>query len=304
MPTPGPLTTALAACTVAYGGFKLYGKGSNEGLCGGHVCAADSSQGSSSNPNVDLVTWCPIGAGVVLILIFAIWSRHRRGKGHVLGEGEEALRRAGFLRKVYGILTVQLMVTVALAAACMYIQVVRETLVSTRWPSTLTCASMFLSLVILKFVKDSYPSNYIMLAVFTVSVAISIGTYCAILEAIGRGHIVLQASSFAILIFFGLTVYTLLSGRNFSFIGGFLSMALWGLVLWGFAGLFFPALISSVAYGFIGALVFCIFILFDTSRLMHTLSYDDYIQATIELYLDIINLFLYISKILIKKEED
>jgi len=42
------------------------------------------------------------------------------------------------------------------------------------------------------------------------------------------------------------------------------------------------------------------FIVFDTHMIMHRLSPEEYIVATIELYLDIINLFIEILKILDK----
>jgi len=47
-----------------------------------------------------------------------------------------------------------------------------------------------------------------------------------------------------------------------------------------------------------GALLFCGFIIFDTHMIMHKLSPEEYILASINLYLDIINLFLYILRIL------
>lgn len=47
-----------------------------------------------------------------------------------------------------------------------------------------------------------------------------------------------------------------------------------------------------------GALLFCMFIIFDTQMMMNTLSPEEYILATINIYLDIINLFLYILRAL------
>lgn len=47
-----------------------------------------------------------------------------------------------------------------------------------------------------------------------------------------------------------------------------------------------------------GALLFCGFIIFDTHMIMHKLSPEEYIMASINLYLDFINLFIYILRIL------
>lgn len=47
-----------------------------------------------------------------------------------------------------------------------------------------------------------------------------------------------------------------------------------------------------------GALLFCGFIIYDTHLLMHKLSPEEYILAAINLYLDIINLFLHLLRLL------
>ena len=47
-----------------------------------------------------------------------------------------------------------------------------------------------------------------------------------------------------------------------------------------------------------GAVVFCGFILFDTYLIMHRLSTEEYIMAAVDLYLDLINLFIYMLRIL------
>lgn len=45
-----------------------------------------------------------------------------------------------------------------------------------------------------------------------------------------------------------------------------------------------------------GALLFSLFIVYDTQLLMKTLSPEEYVLATINLYMDIINLFIYILR--------
>ena len=49
---------------------------------------------------------------------------------------------------------------------------------------------------------------------------------------------------------------------------------------------------------FLGAVVFSLFIIYDTHMIMRRLSPEEYIFAAINLYLDIINLFLHILKML------
>jgi len=216
---------------------------------------------------------------------------------------DEQVLRAGFLRKVYGLLTAQMIGTIVIAGACMAVPVIRTTLLSlsmteTWWLRLAMWLPSATSLLALKLNAKSYPTNLYLLAVFTVAMSIQVGFVCAVFQEAGHGYLVLQAFAGTAVIFMGLSAYTLISGKNFSFIGGFLSVALWGLVLSGFLGIFFPQLVPSLAFGCVGALTFCGYILFDTWRLQKQFGYDDYIGATIELYLDIVNLFLYILKIL------
>ena len=59
-----------------------------------------------------------------------------------------------------------------------------------------------------------------------------------------------------------------------------------------------PSEILHLGIAVLGAIVFSCFIVFDTYLLIHKLSPEEYIVAAINLYLDIINLFLEILKIL------
>ncbi|KAF2287808.1 hypothetical protein GH714_002790 [Hevea brasiliensis] len=55
---------------------------------------------------------------------------------------------------------------------------------------------------------------------------------------------------------------------------------------------------STAIYGGISALVFCGYIIYDTDNLIKRFSYDEYILASAALYLDILNLFLSILRVL------
>lgn len=70
------------------------------------------------------------------------------------------------------------------------------------------------------------------------------------------------------------------------------------LVIWGFFQLFFPVgPVGRTVYALIGAVVFSGYIVFDTHLLIARFDLDDYIWASVQLYLDIINLFLKILQV-------
>lgn len=63
--------------------------------------------------------------------------------------------------------------------------------------------------------------------------------------------------------------------------------------------IFFPfGPASNAVIGGFGALVFSGFIVYDTENLIKRHTYDEYIWASVELYLDILNLFLTILQML------
>lgn len=75
--------------------------------------------------------------------------------------------------------------------------------------------------------------------------------------------------------------------------------ALWVLILFGFMSMFFPRTSGiELAYGVVAALIFSGYILVDTQLIMRHYHVEEEIAAAISLYLDIINLFLAILRIL------
>ena len=88
--------------------------------------------------------------------------------------------------------------------------------------------------------------------------------------------------------------------RDFSNLYAVLCTGLMVLILGGFLQVFFGNELTDTALAVGGAFLFSLFIIVDTQMIMTRLSAEEYILATIQLYLDIINLFIEILKILEK----
>ena len=90
--------------------------------------------------------------------------------------------------------------------------------------------------------------------------------------------------------FLSLSAYVQVTKKDFAFLGGFLFVALIGLVVVSVIGLFFatPGLSLLIAYA--SVLIFSAYILYDTSSIIAGRQ-TNYIMATISLYLDILNMF-------------
>ena len=98
-------------------------------------------------------------------------------------------------------------------------------------------------------------------------------------------------------IFVALSGYVLTTKKDFSFMGGFLFIALLGGILLSIAGALFHMPAIQIAISGLFVIVFSGYILFNTSQILRG-GETNYIMATITLYLDILNLFLSLLRIL------
>lgn len=98
-------------------------------------------------------------------------------------------------------------------------------------------------------------------------------------------------------IFLGLSAYALTTRRDFNFMGGFLFVGM--LVVVGASLLNIFLAIPAVSLAMSAAVVMLMsgFILFDTSRMVHG-GVDNYILATVSLYMNIFNLFISLLQLL------
>lgn len=104
-------------------------------------------------------------------------------------------------------------------------------------------------------------------------------------------------------IFIALTVFTFQTKIDFSFLGAGLFVVLSALIWVNIIGFFIPyPSEASRAIAVIGVILFSLFILYDTSMIMHRVSPEDWVLAVVDLYLDILNLFLYLLRLLGSKK--
>lgn len=214
-----------------------------------------------------------------------------------LSHGENQLRW-GFIRKVYGILAAQMILTTIISSVTVLYAPINEVL---RGNSGLLLFLLVLPLVLLwplYVYQQKHPLNLILLGLWTSCLSITVGVSCANTD----GKIVLEALILTSAVVASLTAYTFWAskkGKDFSFLGPILFTSLFVLLLTSFLQMFFPLGSTSTAvYGGISAVVFSGYIVYDTQNLIKRFNYDEYIWATVTLYLDILNLFLTILRML------
>jgi FtsH-binding integral membrane protein len=143
--------------------------------------------------------------------------------------------------------------------------------------------------------RKSYPTNLVFLGAFTALEAYSISVITSFYES----KIVLEALVFTLGIFVALTLFACQSKYDFTSWMPYLFGALWVLILFGFMAMFFPYSSKvELGYGIVAALIFSGYILVDTQLVMRHYHVEEEIAAAISLYLDVINLFLAILRIL------
>ena len=210
--------------------------------------------------------------------------------------------RAGFIRKVYGILSVQLLFTVASSAFFMFHAPTRNFVLANRDGAMFMALAPFPFLLALYCYKDRHPLNLGLLGGFTACMSYSVGTVCVAVSTTqpNGGLLVLEALILTATVFVSLTAYVMLSKKDFSFLGGGLFAGLIIIIMWSFLSplMGFSAGGLSPVFSLVCALLFCGYILYDTSLILHHFGPDDYIVAAVQLYLDIINLFLYLLELL------
>ena len=202
--------------------------------------------------------------------------------------------RLGFIRKVYGLLTVQLLATVAIAAVFLLVEPVQSFIHKNDWMIFLAFILSLVTLFALLVKRQDSPANLYLLAAFTAVQAYTIGVVVSYYDT----AVVLQALALTFAVVFSLTIYTLNTKRDFSFIGYGIVAGLSVLIIGGLLQIFIQSSAFEIALSFTGAVLFSLFLIFDTQQMMTVLSPEEYILATINLYMDILNLFLYILRIL------
>jgi len=203
--------------------------------------------------------------------------------------------RMAFVRKVYSILFVQILFTTVMAAFTMYNDTFKTWVQSNIVVMYVASIGTFLILFALIWKRRSYPTNFVLLSTFTFAEAYTVGTFVTFFET----ELVLQAFLITVGLFLGLTLFTFQSKYDFSGLFPFLFYSLLVVVIISIVGIFFPfngifdLIIASAT-----AIIFCGFIVYDTYQITKRLSPEEYIIASVDLYLDFINLFISILRIL------
>jgi FtsH-binding integral membrane protein len=200
---------------------------------------------------------------------------------------------ASLIAKTYSLLSFQLLVTF-LVVLPMYFhkKYVENHTLEFFWPSVIF---MFV-LLFAMFVTHKFIKLFVSL-LFAGATGLMIGSALVRYDA----DILMQTVAITLGTTFFCSALVHYTNINLHHWKGILYCMLWIMILASFVFIFFPPNnLIHIVYSICGIILFIAYILYDTSELRHTFVYDNdqYIIMATGIYLDIINLFLYVLQLL------
>lgn len=217
------------------------------------------------------------------------------------GFSDASIRR-GFIRKVYSILMVQLSITLAFISWFLYHKPTRDFVQHNAWLFIVALIVVFVSMIALACcgeVRRRAPTNFILLGVFTLAESFLLAVSSANYEAVE----VLMAVGITAAVCLALTLFAFQTKYDFTMCGGFLLVCVVILLIFGIVAIFVHSKIVSLVYASLGALIFSMYLIYDTQIMMggnhkYSISPEEYVFAALNLYVDVINIFIYILTII------
>lgn len=204
------------------------------------------------------------------------------------------VERATLIRRTYLLVFASVLVTIAGAA---FGQTQPALMQSVLQHPFITMICMFAPLLMAMKFRDAFPANIGLVFLFTFVEGLAISPIMFFYGQSNPGVVgqagMLTGSAFGVL-----TLYAFLSRRDFSAMGAFFTVGLWVLIATSLLNLFFQNQTASLWLSGATVLVFSGLLVFDTWRLRNVYGPDDYVQAAVAIYLDLLNMFLAILNLL------
>jgi FtsH-binding integral membrane protein len=202
--------------------------------------------------------------------------------------------RATLVRRTYALVFASILVTMGGTAFGLSQPRVMEAVA--RHP-IITMLLMFAPLLMAMRARTTFPANIGFTFLFTFIEGIFISPLIYMYGQTQPGVIgqaaLLTGSAFGIL-----TIYAWVSRRDFSAWGSFFTVGLFVLIGTALLNMFFQNATASLWIAGATVLVFSGLLIFDTWRIRNVFGPDDYVQAAVTIYLDLLNMFLAILTLL------
>ncbi|CAG9316430.1 unnamed protein product [Blepharisma stoltei] len=209
--------------------------------------------------------------------------------------------KLGFIRKVYGILSSQLLLTVIFCGIVMSNETLTEFVqndIAVFVISIIVAIALMLVLIFSKDKARKVPTNYILLIIFTLCESYMVSTAYTFYDA----YTVIAAALMTLGVTLVLTVYAFLTKKEFRHPVGVSLSFISSIILLMIFAFYNVGNHYSVIWCFVGVNFYGIYIIYDTQLIVNGSKYgittDDYVVGAMILYIDIIGLFLKIMALI------
>ncbi|KAK2844281.1 hypothetical protein Q5P01_010940 [Channa striata] len=218
------------------------------------------------------------------------------------GFSDAAIRR-GFIRKVYLTLMIQLLVTVGIICAFLYWDDLRKWTQHNYWFNFAMMAAVLVLIVAMSCcdnLRRRVPLNFIALGLFTIAEGLMLGSVTVYFEA----EAVLWAVGATALVSFALSLFAMQSKWDFTAANGSLWVFAWTLFSFALLCAILRSQYLYIVYACLGTLLFSLYLVFDTQLILggkhrkYEVSPEEYVFAALNLYLDIVSLFLLLLQLI------
>jgi FtsH-binding integral membrane protein len=211
--------------------------------------------------------------------------------GALVRTGEE---RATLVRRTYALVLVSVLVTIVGVSFALSQPSVLQAVA--QHPIIAFLAALA-PLFIAGRVKAAFPMNigFVLLFNFAMGVIVSPAIF---FYGSRQPGLIGQAAVLTIGAFGILTLYAFVSRRDFSAWGGFLIVGLWVLIGTMLLNVFFQNAAVDLWLASVAVLLFSGLLLYDTWRLRNFYGPDEYVGAAVQIYLDLLNMFMAILRIM------
>ncbi|MBN3298935.1 protein lifeguard 1 [Amia ocellicauda] len=215
--------------------------------------------------------------------------------------------RQAFIRKVFMVLTVQLTVTFAFVTVFTFVTEAKLFVRKHPWTYYVSYAIFCVSLIALSCCGEfrrKHPWNLVALSILTMSLSYMVGMIASFYDT----DSVVMAVGITAVVCFTVVLFSLQTKYDFTSCFGVLFVCLIVLILFSILCIFIRNRILHIVYASLGALLFTCFLAVDTQLLLGNkqmaLSPEEYVFAALNLYTDIINIFLYVLAIIGRARRD
>uniref|UniRef100_A0ABI7Z187 Transmembrane BAX inhibitor motif containing 1 n=1 Tax=Felis catus TaxID=9685 RepID=A0ABI7Z187_FELCA len=221
------------------------------------------------------------------------------------GEWDDRKVRHTFIRKVYSIISIQLLVTVAIIAIFTFVKPVGDFVrrnLFVYYVSYAVFLGTYLTLACCQGPRRRFPWNIILLTLFTLAMGFMTGTISSVYET----KAVIIAMIITAVVSISVTIFCFQTKVDFTSCTGLFCVL--GIVMM-VTGIVTAIVLSfkyiywlHMVYAALGAICFTLFLAYDTQLVLgnrkHTISPEDYITGALQIYTDIIYIFTFVLQLM------